>query len=55
LLHKVKTEGSVGKDGKLRGLALNGSKIAAKVCPPDGNIHFLTIIPMRGVYLPFNL
>jgi hypothetical protein len=36
-------------------LASFGSKTATKVCLSDGNIHFLTKVPLRCVYLLFNL
>jgi hypothetical protein len=44
-----------GTRGGIAGLVLDGSKTAAKVCPPDGNIHYLTKVPLRGAYLPFKL
>jgi hypothetical protein len=52
--HKAKTEGSAGGGG-ITELAINGSKIAANACTSDGNIHFLTKVPLRGVYLLFKL
>jgi hypothetical protein len=59
LLHKAKTEGSAGGEGirarreassqgtrdVVVGLASDGSKTVAKACPPNGNIHFLNILP----------
>jgi hypothetical protein len=67
--HKAKTEGSVGGDrirahweasrrarhGGIAGLASDGSKTAANACLPDGNIHYLTILPLRAVYLIFKM
>jgi hypothetical protein len=65
LSHKVKNEGLAGGDGiracreaSRRGthdviarLASDGSKTAVGMCSPDGNIHFLTKVPLGGVYL----
>jgi hypothetical protein len=65
LSHKVKNEGSAGGDGiracreaSRRGtrdviarLASDGSKTAVGMCSPNGNIHFLTKVPLGGVYL----
>jgi hypothetical protein len=65
LSHKVKNEGSAGGDGiracreaSRRGtcdviarLASDGSMTLVGMCSPDGNIHFLTKVPLGGVYV----
>jgi hypothetical protein len=39
----------------ITGFVSEGSKTAVDACPLDGNIHYLTKLPMRGVYLRFML
>jgi hypothetical protein len=39
----------------ITGQASKGSKTVVDACPPDGNIHFLTKVPLRSVYLLFML
>jgi hypothetical protein len=36
-------------------LVSTGSKTVVDVCPPDGNIHFFSKVPLCGVYLLFVL